>query len=53
MDLLIHTVTEPDHLMWLLGLAALLIGRANRAVTAIFAATGLLIIIGHAVITGA
>ena len=53
MDTVIHLVTEPDHIMWVLGLAALLLGRADRWVTGIYAAVGLLIIVGHAVITGA
>ena len=51
-DTVIHLVTEPDHVMWMLGLAALLIGRADRWITGIFAVTGLAIIIGHAVVTG-
>lgn len=52
MDTVIHLVTEPDHVMWMLGLAALLIGKADRWVTAIYAVVGLAIIVGHAVITG-
>ena len=53
MDTLIHLVTEPDHLMWFFGLAALIIGKADRWVTGIFAVVGLVLIISHAVITGA
>lgn len=52
MDTVLHLITEPDHIMWMLGLAALLIGKADRWVTGIFAVTGLAIIIGHAVVTG-
>lgn len=51
MDTVIHLVTEPDHVMWVLGLAALILGKADRVVTAMFAAVGLAIIIGHAVFT--
>lgn len=52
MDFFIHLFTEPDHLMWMMGVAALLAGKAKKSTTAIYSVAGLVLIISHAVITG-
>jgi hypothetical protein len=53
MDFFIHLVTEPDHLMWMMGMVALFAGKADKVVTSVYAVAGLALIVGHAVITGA
>lgn len=52
MDFLIHLITEPDHLMWFMGIAALVAGKANKNITGIYAISGLALIVGHALMTG-
>jgi hypothetical protein len=41
MDTVIHFVTEPDHLMFLAALAAMVLGKTNRRWLAVFATAGL------------
>lgn len=52
MEFVIHLLSEPDHLMWLLGMFALVTGKAHRWNTVLYGCVGLVIIVGHAVLTG-